>query len=150
MRPRLIAVLAAALALPCTAAAQPGRPHVFSELASAEGVLAESGFRADSSVFRDATLLGRLEEETTSYVEVWLEAGREYLFAGACAEECGKLDLRLFRIASLDSALGEDTGNDTYPTFTVTPAESGPHLLGVTVGACRGEPCYYAVRVYRR
>lgn len=149
MRPLLIA-LAAALALPCTAAAQPGRPHVFAQLASAEGVLAEGGFHADSSVFDDGTLLGRLDERTTSYVEVWLEAGREYLFAGGCAEACGTLDLRLFRIESLDAALGEDAGNDTYPTFTVTPAESGPHLLGVTVGACRDEPCYYAVRVYRR
>lgn len=137
------------LAMPTNVLAQHGRQGIVEELDLTTGQLAEGGVVTDSSVFRGNELVGMLAEATSSYVEVWLEEGKEYFFSAACSDACGELDLRLLTVEST-VPLAEDLGNNTYPLITVRAPRSGPYLLAVDLRSCREDLCYYGVRTFRR
>jgi hypothetical protein len=160
MRPHFstIVLVAALIALPVMAGAQqqgaPAGPattsyrsQVLSHLDAVVTNLASQGFRTDESPFSRTPLFGMLPGEASVMIEVHLEEGVTYLFAGACDENCGDMDLALYDGGEL---LVQDIEEDAVPVIHVIPARTGYFLLDLTIYSCDDGQCYFGVRVLRK
>jgi hypothetical protein len=99
--------------------------------------------------FDARSLVGLLPQHGVVVVEVQLRAGAEYFVSGTCDTDCDDLDLRALTPDGLE-VLAEDVETDAVPVLQFTARETGPHLLGVVMSACRTEYCYFGVRVLSR
>lgn len=111
------------------------------ELVRAEG-------QTDANVLSRNQVIGVLEDGATSYVEVMLEGGIEYFFAGVCDQDCSDLDLRLYLEDDFEE-VASDVATDDVPLLSFTAPSSGAYLLGVDMADCEEEICYYGFRVYQ-
>lgn len=149
MRRMIVAfVLAAGLLLTSEAEGQDWRELVVRQLDHA-GELVRAEGQTDANVLSRNQVIGVLEDEATSYVEVMLQGGVEYFFAGACDQDCTDLDLRLYLAEDFEE-VASDVETDDVPLLSFRAPASGAYLLGVDMAACDEEICYYGFRVYQR
>jgi hypothetical protein len=75
---------------------------------------------------------------------VQLEAGRAYLFQGACDQDCTDVDMEILDPAGAQVA--EDIAPDDRPAVAVTPPEAGEYTVRIWLAQCSVEPCFVGVR----
>jgi len=149
MRRTLVAfAIVAGLAMASTEeAAQDWRALVLRQLDAAGATVRASGL-TDASILSRNQIIGMLEDGGKSYIEVRLEAGVDYLFAGACDHDCSDLDLRIFDSQTFDQ-LGADVDMDDVPVISYRAPKSGPFLVRVDMADCSESVCYYGFRTYQ-
>jgi hypothetical protein len=144
---RLILVLAALLALPLfskpAAAQDEWLAQVRRYLARGGAAFEERGFQMTHRIYT-----GSLNDDGGENVSVALEAGREYMIAGACDNDCSDLDFTLFDAAG--NEIDEDVELDDFPIVSVTPRRSGQYRVRVLMASCSAEPCRYGVGVWAK
>lgn len=130
------------------AEAQEWRELVVQQLDHA-GELVRGEGQTDANVLRRNEVIGVLEDDATSYIEVTLQGSVEYFFAGACDQDCSDLDLRLYLSEDFEE-VASDIETDDVPLLSFTAPSSGAYLLGVDMADCEEEICYYGVRVFQK
>ena len=141
-------VLVGALLVAGEAQAQDWRALVVSQLDHA-GELVRGEGQTDANVLSRNQVIGVLADDATSYVEVTLQSGVEYFFAGAFYQECIDLDLRLYLAEDFEE-VATDVETVDVPLLSFTAPSSGAYLLGVDMADCGEEICYYGVRVFQK
>ena len=106
-------------------------------------VLREVGF-----IHRVDKARGWLNDRQSDTFSIGLAAGTEYALAATCDEDCTDIDLVLYGPDGIPVA--SDRLTDDEPVLRVTPRQSGPHRLRVTMADCEVEPCAYTVGVFTR
>jgi hypothetical protein len=79
---------------------------------------------------------------------IHLDANYDYIFQGACDQDCSDADMEVRDASGAQLALDVDA--DDRPSVAVTPARTGNYGLRIWLAACEQEPCYVGVRSYRR
>lgn len=149
MRRMIVPFVVAAVALFAgEAEGQDWRELVVQQLDHA-GELVRAEGQTDANVLSRNQVIGVLEDGATSYVEVMLEGGTEYFFAGVCDQDCSDLDLRLYLEDDFEE-VASDVATDDVPLLSFTAPSSGAYLLGVDMADCEEEICYYGFRVYQQ
>lgn len=90
---------------------------------------------------------GMLPAGESGVITIKLEQGREYLFVGACDQDCTDIDLFLYD-ADNELVASQEEVTDV-PMLTHTIAASGEHTLRVRMYACSIEPCAFGVVTFR-
>ena len=143
----LILACAVAPAFAQDAARVSSRDDVSAQLTVVTEVRAADGFRPDTQALGRSTLLGVLEDGSSVYLEVPLDAAREYHIEARCDSGCGNLDMRMLGPAF--DPVAEDIADNDQPKMDVT-ASSGPHLLAVQMTSCAARICYFGIVVLSR
>ncbi|MBI1251233.1 MAG: hypothetical protein GC189_07165 [Alphaproteobacteria bacterium] len=136
-----VAALAAA-ALIGTAGAQDAdyNAQVRGYLDNGAAVHAERGHRA----VRAPEMIAPLENGTSQLWQVNVRRGTNYVFYGACDDDCSDLDMEVYgpdgRLADTD-ILPDDT-----PFVQLRPDANGRATVRVWLASCSAEPCYVGVR----
>ncbi|MGE0740540.1 MAG: hypothetical protein AB7O98_04295 [Hyphomonadaceae bacterium] len=140
-------------AAPQTAAPEPGdsayleEEHytsvVIAELEDAERAHIDAGFQR----FGDESIAPVMGGETR---EIFFEltSGFEYIFQGACDQDCSDVDLEL--LAPDGASAGADDAPDDRPVIRIASLGGGIYTLRASLADCEVEPCYVGVRAYRR
>lgn len=79
---------------------------------------------------------------------VHLDAGRAYLFQGACDQDCSDVDMEILDPSGRQAA--QDVATDDRPVVAVTPARAGDYTVRIWLAQCSVEPCYVGFRGFRR
>lgn len=79
---------------------------------------------------------------------VSLEAGKSYIFQGACDQDCTDVDLEVLDPSGAQVA--QDVAGDDRPHAEVSPRRAGEYTVRVWLAQCSVEPCYVGLRGYRR
>ena len=145
---RILTASALSLAL-LTGAAQgadmnPYTGQVIQQLAGATRAARNTGF-----ILLDA-VPGRLYSPDWTAHILTLEAGREYLIAGACDGDCRDMDLAILDPSGRRVIVDRDTGRDDLPLVAIRPQRSGEFTLAVSIPDCRARRCTYGVALYGR
>lgn len=134
-----LAVLA--LAVAATPAHAQWREQVSNRLRGLATSLVTTGYR-----LVDDTPNGSLQEGTSTSVALTLRPSREHLIVGACDNDCGDLDLRLYDDAGVE--IDVDRAFDATPRVTV-PADRGTSFtVEVVMVTCSNQPCYWGLAVF--
>lgn len=131
-----------------TARAQSARDDVATQLKVVTDVKADNGFRPDEEAIGRSVLLGVLEHESNVYLEVTLDARRDYHIAARCDTGCANIDMRL--LGPDFDPVAEDTLDNDAPKMDVTPARTGAHLLAVRMTSCAARICYFGIVILSR
>ncbi len=75
-----------------------------------------------------------------------LEAGRAYIFQGACDQDCNDVDMEI--LDSNGERVAFDVELDDRPAVAVTPRTSGDYAVRVWLAQCSVEPCFVGLRAY--
>lgn len=129
------------------ASAQDWREMVVRQLDSAGEAVRQVG-QTDANVLLRNQVIGMLENGGTSYIEVRLEEGVTYVFAGACDQDCSDLDLRLVRADDFETVESDVELHDV-PIVRFTAPVTAPYLVGVDMAECSQDVCYFGFRAYR-
>lgn len=105
--------------------------------------------RTDANVLPRNQVIGVLEDGATSYVEVTLQGGVEYVFMGACDQDCSDVDLRLYLAEDFEQ-VASDVETDDFPVLSFVAPSSGAYLVGVDMADCDADICYYGFRVFQK
>jgi len=141
-------LLATGLAL--TATAQSGnlyQSEVNRQLQLVEAAAAhELGYALQPS---HDTYYVNLKNNTYQDVRYTLEAGRTYVFVGACDHDCSKMQLKLYDGYGelVDNSAQADLPAD-LPIVAATVGRAGVFYLRVTMRGCHIEPCWAGVGAY--
>lgn len=93
--------------------------------------------------------LGPLTLDSEGHREVvHLDAGRAYLFDGACDQDCSDVDMELLNPRG--EKVAEDTRADDRPSIRYTPTRAGDYTVRIWLASCSTEPCYVGLRSYQR
>lgn len=103
--------------------------------------LASEGF----SLFDVAS--GTLAPSQSETFEIDLDDGYDYLFAGACDQDCSDIDLEVR--TSAGETIGSDYEANDRPVVRVSPG-AGRFVISSSMYECTTAPCYYGIGVYRR
>lgn len=85
--------------------------------------------------------------DTVGHREIYrLQAGREYLFQGACDRACADVDLEIldaegFSLVSSRNEVG-------WPVLAFSPARTGFYTIRIWPTRCGAEACYVGIRAY--
>ena len=79
---------------------------------------------------------------------VSLLRNRNYVFSGACDNDCSDIDFWLYD--NNDNLIDSDTAADDAPVVRVTPARNGTFRLKVRMHGCSTSPCYYGWGLFRQ
>lgn len=79
---------------------------------------------------------------------VSLMSNRDYVFTGACDNDCSDIDFWLYD--NNDNLIDSDTATDDAPVVRVTPARNGTFRLKVRMHGCSTSPCYYGWGLFRQ
>lgn len=79
---------------------------------------------------------------------VHLEAGKSYIFQGACDQDCADVDLELLDAGG--AVVAQDVETDDRPHVEIRPARAGDYSVRVWLAQCNVEPCYVGLRSYSR
>lgn len=120
-------------------------------VATVHGQLDTAGARhlqAGYAVFGE-DLIEPLELEGHGLITtIHLDANYDYIFQGACDQDCSDADMEVRDASGAQLALDVDA--DDTPSVAVTPARTGDYGLRIWLAECNVEPCYVGVRSYRR
>jgi len=146
MRHAVVAALAVALgcALATGAAAQNSyQQQIRTRLHAASDTVRGHGYTADRE-----PLMGSLNNAANESTTVDLQGGARYAVVGACDEDCANVDLRIWTPEG--TKLAEDVLADDTPVVEFTATVTGPYRLSVEMAACRTNPCFWGVQVFKR
>lgn len=130
------------------AAAQTPRDDVAVQLKVVTDVKAESAFAPDADAIGRSTVFGVLEHDGTVYLELTLDARRQYHIAARCDTGCSNIDTRV--LGTDFGPVAEDTLENDAPAMDLTRVESGRHLLAVRMTNCAAGICYFGVVILSR
>jgi hypothetical protein len=140
-RVRSVVVIAAALLFVAPPAHAQWLEQVSSRIRDRGNDLGDRGYR-----LTDDSHTGSLANGTSTSVTVTLAAGREYMIVGACDDDCGDLDLRLYDGSGTELAV--DIALDATPSLTV-PSNRGPEFrVEVVMVQCSNEPCFWGLGIF--
>jgi hypothetical protein len=74
-----------------------------------------------------------------------LNAGVNYIFLGACDDDCTNLDIEL--IDAANAVVASDTAPDDFPIVRFRPSANGTYTVRTHLRTCAVEPCQLGVRV---
>jgi hypothetical protein len=94
-------------------------------------------------VIGPATLEGDGKRE--SYM---LEAGRAYVFTGACDQDCNDADMEI--LDAEGQQVASDVAPDDRPVVGITPPRAGQYTVRIWLSNCSQQPCYVGFRSFRR
>ena len=77
-----------------------------------------------------------------------LEAGSEYIFVGACDNDCSDIDMVVFDTNN-QHVVSDFTGDDS-PNLRMTAKQSGNHGVVISMANCKAEPCSIGLAILRR
>jgi hypothetical protein len=77
-----------------------------------------------------------------------LEAGRAYLFQGACDQDCSDVDLEV--LDPRGRSVARDVATDDRPVVGVEPTATGDYTVHIWLAQCSVAPCFAGVRSYVR
>ena len=143
---RLLILCLGLLLLPSLAAAQTHRAVILTQLDTVTALKRSEGYAVHGAALPSGSMIGLLRNEGAVFVEVMLQAGREYFIPGGCDNDCDDLDLRITAPNS-ETVLDEDVEDDDVPILSFRARETGPHLLLVSMASCSEELCYFGFRV---
>lgn len=141
-------LLLAVLGLASPALAQDARENVVAQLKVVTDTKADDGFTSDDASLGRSVLLGVLEHESSVYLELTLDARRDYYIAARCDTGCSNLDTRVMMPDY--SLLAEDALPNDQPKMDLRPQTTGPHLLAVRMVSCPSQVCYFGVVILSR
>lgn len=144
MRPLILCL--GLLLLPSLAAAQSHRAVILTQLDTVTSLKRSEGYTVHAAALPSGSLVGLLRDEGAVFVEIMLQAGREYFIPGGCDNDCDDLDLRVMAPNS-ETVLAEDIEDDDVPILSFRARETGPHLLMVSMASCSEDLCYFGFRV---
>jgi hypothetical protein len=134
-------MLLALAVVPVAGAQQTWQQAVNGALQSFAATARSQGFSPASPV-----LTGSLNSGATQNIPLPLTASREYIVAGACDQDCGNFDLRIF--GPDDRQLAEDVDADTRPLLSFTAPATGQYRLVAIMTRCSSNPCFYGVQLF--
>ncbi|MES1156583.1 MAG: hypothetical protein ABUL73_02280 [Alphaproteobacteria bacterium] len=79
---------------------------------------------------------------------IHLDAGRSYVFQGACDQDCSDVDMEL--LDPRGDKVIDDTKSDDRPNLHFDATRAGDYTVRIWLAACRTEPCYVGLRSYAR
>ena len=142
--PLLGVLLAAAVLTAAPASAQNDYvQQVTRYLDAARSTLSGEGYTRQRA-YTTATLAEGGERTFT----VSLVSNRNYVFSGACDNDCSDIDFWLYD--NNNNLIDSDTATDDAPVVRVTPARNGTFRLKVRMHACSTSPCYYGFGMFRQ
>ena len=77
-----------------------------------------------------------------------LEAGRPYVFVGACDQSCTDVDMEI--IGPRGEVIASDMAPDDRPVVGVTPPRDGDYVVHITLADCSAQQCVVGMRGFRR
>lgn len=77
-----------------------------------------------------------------------LEAGRAYVFVGACDQDCADADMEI--LDAHGNQVASDIAADDRPVVGITPPRAGEYTVRIWLANCSQEPCYVGFRSFRR
>jgi hypothetical protein len=93
-------------------------------------------------------LVGSINANASTSLQVNLTAGRRYRLFGVCDNDCSDLDLRL--VDPSGTTVAEDVDTDDVPIVAHTAQRSGSYRVQVIMARCSASPCRYGVSLYGR
>jgi len=128
--------------------AQTPRDDVAVQLKVVTDTKADDGFVPDQEAIGRSTILGVLEHESTVYLELTLDARRQYHIAARCDTGCSNIDTRV--LGTDFDPVAEDVLDNDAPKMDLPRVESGRHLLAIRMANCAAGICYFGVVVLSR
>ncbi len=113
------------------------------QLDEALGIAESRGYRR-----MEGNRTGSLDASENESITLSLQSGTDYMFVGACDQDCSDLDLRLYDPNG--NEIDEDIELDDTPIVDVSSSRSGSYRLQVIMVSCSTEPCFYGVGIYGR
>lgn len=140
--------LSALIALAVSPASAQSRQIVVNQIDHATSVFRGESYSASPTSSLRTPTIGLLEGGSRAYLEVSLQAGREYMISGFCDEDCSDLDLVLR--TETGEVLANDEDMDDVPILRLTPSTSGRYLLGISMIDCETDLCYFGYSVFEK
>ncbi|MGA0546109.1 hypothetical protein ACO2Q1_12605 [Brevundimonas sp. VNH65] len=79
---------------------------------------------------------------------VRLEAGKVYVVAGVCDEDCSDFDIEVRNTDGV--VVGSDVLDDDAPMVVLDNPRAGAYQVQGIMAGCSADPCLTGVRVYRK
>jgi hypothetical protein len=96
----------------------------------------------------DQRKTGALKKAASGKVTFSLLKGKDYLFLGACDDQCSDLNLKLYDTSG--KQIDIDTDDDEIPILEVTPDKDSVYTVNVSMADCsEAAGCGYGVDLYR-
>ncbi|MES1201087.1 MAG: hypothetical protein ABUS57_06520 [Pseudomonadota bacterium] len=93
--------------------------------------------------------IGPLTTDGSGHREVvHLDAGKAYIFQGACDQDCSDVDMEL--LDPRGDKVDDDTDADDRPTIRFAATRAGDYTVRIWLASCQTEPCYVGLRSYAR
>ena len=110
----------------------------------------EFGDRVADTGYRliDDSKTGSLNNGASTTVTLTLVSGREYVILGACDDDCGDLDLRLYDASGTE--IDEDVEIDAVPFVTASGSQGASFTVEVLMVECSSEPCFWGLGVFEQ
>ena len=110
----------------------------------------EFGDRVADKGYRlvDDSKTGSLHNGASTTVTLTLVSGREYVILGACDDDCGDLDLRLYDASGTEIA--EDVEVDAVPVVTASASQGASFTVEVLMVECSNQPCFWGLGVFEQ
>ncbi len=145
MRISILGVLLAAFVLSAAPASAQNQyvQQVTRYLDAARNTLADEGFSRQR-----AYTTASMNEGAERTFTVSLLRNRDYVFTGACDNDCSDIDFWLYD--NNDNLIDSDLATDDAPVVRVTPARNGTFRLKVRMHSCSTSPCYYGWGLFRQ
>ena len=144
--PAVAALLTLALgcAFATEAAAQNSyQQQIRNQLRTASDTVRQHGYAADRE-----PMMGSLNASANESMQVNLQGGVRYAIIGVCDNDCSDVDLRIWDPSG--TKLAEDILTDDTPVLEFTATATGQYRLSVEMAACRTNPCYWGVQIFKR
>jgi hypothetical protein len=103
------------------------------------------GYRADAGI---ADFVRAIRLDGGVIWQPTLQAGANYRLLAVCDNDCSDVDMEAFDAAG--NFIERDVSTSDNPYVEITPAANGPIYVRIWLAACESEPCYVAVRAYRK
>jgi hypothetical protein len=145
MRSLLTALgLVAVLVMPARAQsdATPWTRQVRAQLAQNQAVATLAGMTLSHDIFVGSLAEGYYDSHTAV-----LQAGVEYIVTAVCDNDCGDIDLKLYRGVTL---VGSDMAADDRPVIRIVPTYTRLYTIRVIMTSCGVPPCRYGLGIYAR
>ena len=144
MRLRTLVVVAVSamvflLSAPPSAQAQSSANVVWSQLQNAYDASDMTGFALQNYV------IGRLNPNDSDTWTFELTAGKTYVIAGACDEDCSDMDLTVMQGSS---EVASDVLTDDRPVVGFTAAKGGFHEIVIKMYNCDAAYCYFGFGLF--
>ncbi len=91
---------------------------------------------------------GSLNNGASTTVTLRLVSGRAYAIFGACDDDCGDLDLRLYDASGTE--IDEDVEIDAVPVVRASASQGAGFTVEVLMVECSSQPCFWGLGVFEQ